>query len=415
MAVRYSGQNEACAIWMSAEVESSQPPLDGPAGAGSAGLAFLDGMRGLAALYVVIGHARWLLWEGYSEGYKRHPDHYGVMGKVLVEIAAAFKWGHEAVIFFFVLSGFVIHLRYARRIATEGAAARFDLGTYLLRRSRRLYPPLALAMLITLGLDLLGQHLQLPTASGTTIYKLINANVGTDHRATTALRNLAFIMVPVFGSDGPLWSLGYEGYFYLLYPLVFLLARRSLWGATLMIVALSAVGIAPLWPRQLVWLRGVCQLMVVWWLGALLASRFIGAWRARYQSLAWLSLALLAVPIQYSDPVVRDIVIGFGFVGLLSACFARLESGRPSRWLALIVRVRPLGGMSYTLYVLHFPILVFMSGCLMKRSGGPLPEHFAWSLAGVLVSTSIAYGFHFVVERPFTSRTAPREIAPRAA
>ena len=35
----------------------------------SSKLAALDGMRGLAACYVMLGHARWLLWEGYSEGY----------------------------------------------------------------------------------------------------------------------------------------------------------------------------------------------------------------------------------------------------------------------------------------------------------------------------------------------------------
>src|SRR5665647_3307561 len=29
-------------------------------------LLFLDGLRGLAAFYVMVGHARWLLWEGYS-------------------------------------------------------------------------------------------------------------------------------------------------------------------------------------------------------------------------------------------------------------------------------------------------------------------------------------------------------------
>src|SRR5665213_1414486 len=33
-------------------------------------LQFLDGLRGLAALYVMVGHARWLLWEGYREGFR---------------------------------------------------------------------------------------------------------------------------------------------------------------------------------------------------------------------------------------------------------------------------------------------------------------------------------------------------------
>ena len=35
-------------------------------------LVFLDGLRGLAALYVMVGHARWVLREGYSEGFLKH-------------------------------------------------------------------------------------------------------------------------------------------------------------------------------------------------------------------------------------------------------------------------------------------------------------------------------------------------------
>ena len=36
-------------------------------------LVFLDGLRGLAAFYVLVGHARWLLWEGDTQ-YAAHPE-----------------------------------------------------------------------------------------------------------------------------------------------------------------------------------------------------------------------------------------------------------------------------------------------------------------------------------------------------
>jgi peptidoglycan/LPS O-acetylase OafA/YrhL len=390
-----SAQTEVADVLVSVSVDR---------GAVSSKLAFLDGLRGLAAFYVMVGHARWLLWEGYSTGYQLHPDRYGPVGKVLVVAASAFKWGHEAVLFFFVLSGFVIHLKYARRLAAQGGATPFDLGTYVFRRARRLYPPLVVALVVTLAADTLGRHLGLPTATATTIYPMINANVGLDLRPITALRNLLFIMFPVFGSDGPLWSLGYEGYFYLLYPMVFLVARRSLRAATAVVVALSLLGLAPVWPPSLRWAAAVCQLMIVWWLGALLARRFVAGGSVRYTTLRWLTLALVVIPFWRGMPPTRDIVVGVGFVGLLSACFSQLEGVRASRWLTLLARARPLGTMSYTLYVLHFPILVFISGCLMKRSGGPLPAHFGWAAAGILLSLAAAYAAHFAVERPFTSR-----------
>lgn len=372
-------------------------------------LAFLDGLRGLAALYVMIGHARWLLWEGHAS-YLAHPDHYGPFGKALVYLSTGFRFGHEAVIFFFVLSGFVIHLRYARRLVAD-PAARFDFWPYLARRARRLYPPLAAALAITFGADMLGRLLNLPTASGETLYPLINQTVGADHTPAVLARNLAFIMDPVFGSDGPLWSLNDEWYFYLLYPLVFILTRRSWRMASLSLVGLSLVGFAPGWPQPLLWLRGVFQLMIVWWFGALLADRVAGRLAFDTRKLALLLLAFAAIPLWRWGGVTRDIVVGLGFTGLIAACLAAQERGRS---LPLLSRLAPLGGMSYTLYVIHFPLLFLGSGCLMRARGGPLPETFAWAALGVGACLVVGWLLHFAVERPFVgARRAPR-VAPPA-
>lgn len=69
----------------------------------------LDVLRGVAAIYVFLSHAKWLLWEGYSNGYKMHPDQYSFFEKICVYFFSLFSWGHLAVMLFFVLSGFVIH------------------------------------------------------------------------------------------------------------------------------------------------------------------------------------------------------------------------------------------------------------------------------------------------------------------
>lgn len=365
-------------------------------------LMFLDGLRGLAALYVLVGHARWLLWEGLAEGYRRHPNHYSLAGKLLVFGLSAFRWGHEAVLFFFVLSGFVIHLRYATGLARD-PGYQFGLASYLGRRARRLYPPLLFALAATWAVDTIGLKLQLPTALHATRYPLINANIGSDHSLRTLLANLVFIMTPVFGSDGPLWSLNYEWYFYLLYPLVFLLARRSILGATVALVGLSVIGYAPIWPDALLWLRGVFQLMIVWWLGALLAERFARRLPVRYELVAGLMLAPLLLRVGLFAPW-RDLVMGATFCGLIAFCFALQDRG----WtLGSLARLQPLGEMSYTLYIVHFPIVVLMSGCLMKASGGSLPEHFGWVALAIVLCVGLAWPLHLITERPFLPR-APR-------
>lgn len=380
-----------------------------PASAGGE-LRFLDGLRGLAAFYVMVGHARWLLWEGYSEGFLKHPGEYSAAHKALVYFLSLFKFGHEAVMFFFVLSGLVIHLRYARQLASQPAEARFDWGSYVWRRARRLYPPLLAALALALVANLIGQQLGYVIFAQATPYGTINRNVASDLSATTALGNLAFLMdtyVPAYGANGPLWSLKFEWWFYMLYPAFWWLTKRSLALATGVITLLFLLSpLRALWPVEL--LRVVFGGMIIWWLGVLVADV-----HARRLRVPWLAAAaggfslgaLLMVAFPFFG---RQLGLGLVFVGLIAACFALREKGHPLRALSAL---KPLGDMSYTLYVTHFPLLMLLSGWVMSRSPDHLlPRGFGWMLVGVVVTVLFAYALHFVIERPFLSR-ARRQVS----
>jgi peptidoglycan/LPS O-acetylase OafA/YrhL len=377
---------------------ASAPALD---------LKVLDGIRGLAAAYVMVGHARWLLWEGHAS-FTAHGESYGLLGRMVAYGSAAFRFGHEAVILFFVLSGLVIHLRYARQLAANPAHARFDLGPYLSRRARRLYPPLLFAIALTWTLDAIGQSLGLPIYGGDTPYQLINRNLVPHHDVATLVGNLSFVMdayVPPFGTNGPLWSLKYEAWFYLAYPLVWLLARRSLAAATALLAALFALSAFPgLWPSLLMW--QIASKMFVWWLGAVLAEGIAGRLAVRWQLLAPGALILPVLPFVHVSAWASDLLWGIGFFGSFAAIFCLQQRG----WrFEALGKLKWLGDTSYTLYVAHFPVLALMSGWLMSRSPThELPRDFRWAAVGIGASLVVAYGAHLLVELPFTRRPASR-------
>jgi peptidoglycan/LPS O-acetylase OafA/YrhL len=372
-------------------------------------ILFLDGLRGLAALYVMVGHARWLLWEGY-ESYRRHPGDYTAAGQAGLYFFSLFKYGHQAVFFFFVLSGFVIHLRYARQISA--GKMRFDWLPFVFRRARRLYPPLLAALGLTFVLDSLGKSFHWAIYRGATPYPLINHQIASHLDPVTLAGNLAFLMdtyVPVYGTNGPLWSLKFEWWFYMVYPLFCFLSRRSVAVATGLLVLLSAASSAR-WPQPAWLLRDVFSAMIIWWLGALLADVFTRRIRIGWAPLA-LGSAILGVGLALLLPGRQDIGVSLVLVSVLAWGFYLRERHVSLRWLS---RLKPLGDMSYTLYVVHFPVLVLLSGWVMSRSPtGLLPEHFGWIPIGAAVTLVLAYLLHFVVEKPFVHQVKRAGPAPR--
>src|SRR4051794_24338586 len=102
-------------------------------------LASVDFLRGFAALAVVFHHALF-----YDAPPSNPPGYFRVAYSIL-------HHGQLGVPLFFVISGFCIHLNWARRYAESGQQG-LDFLRFWKRRFHRLYPPYFIALYLSMGL-----------------------------------------------------------------------------------------------------------------------------------------------------------------------------------------------------------------------------------------------------------------------
>ncbi len=318
--------------------------------------AILDWVRGIAALMVVLGHIRALFFHSFEDSAAK-----GIVSKGLHFL---FGFGHQAVIVFFVLSGFFVGGSVIRQVKD----GRWSLKNYLIVRGSRLYIVAIPALLIGAAIDLYGIHSTgAPIYSGGTGFQGVQPNnVAATLTPVTFLGNVGFLQtlkpvfapgVPVFGTNVPSWSLAYEAWYYLAFPA--LLFIRKLWP----VLALVAIG---------------CVLGVqasiyfgIWFMGAVVAwlpETSFGRSKLFLVGSSLLSLVLLAAARQHL--IHNDYAADFGCaVACTLALYAILSL--PSRPVGTGGRVgEHAAGFSYTLYLVHMPLLVF--ACAKIIGNGPV-------------------------------------------
>ncbi len=356
-----------------------------------------------------LGHIRWLLWEGYSEGYLKHPETYSFMNKIIMYSLSVFRFGHQSVMLFFILSGFVIHLRYSNQIANNSFES-FDTLNYLKRRAKRIYPPFIFALLLAFVLDTIGMNLGFSIYEGKTLNIVINQNINhINHDFLTFLGNLAFLLkthVPVFATVLTSWSLKYEWWFYMIYPLMLFVNRKTVLGTLGLVISLQIY--AFYFPINLLFLslfNEICSVLLLWWLGTVLADIYTKRLLIPMKYLSILTIFLLTVLFANKMPIYLqpylDLFCAIGFVGLIALLF-QLQSLNIS--LKFLEKFKFLGDFSYTLYIIHFPIVVFISGWVLKNNNNQFPATFEWFFAVTAFCLVVSYLVHLVVEKPFLKK-----------
>ncbi|MER5666230.1 acyltransferase family protein [Streptomyces mirabilis] len=357
------------------------PPLERPETRGRGQVLGLDGLRGLAALYVLLFHCWLLTMPGFPEN--SGPAWLGWL-----------MYGRLAVVFFLVLSGFSLAISPARNGWHLGGVSRF-----LRRRAWRILPPYWAALALSLAVAWFvvpASHFGPPTGTSILVYGFVVQDMFT---APTP--------------NGAFWSIGVEAELYLVFPLLLLVRRRL--GAVVLVASVTLLVIA----RGLL-APNASPVEGVNWLTPNLAPVFVAGLVGagivvapeKVRRLPWHWLAALA-----ALPVVALVVIkgsawtvdhyfwiDLAVAPAMTMMIAAVATGRPAVLMRLLATrpMRGLGDFSYSLYLVHLPIVMIVCRKVAPHFVSPgLPAFWFTLTLALPASVLAAWLFAKLFELPF--------------
>lgn len=401
----------------SSENTAPGPVPSGRVASSNASIPALDGVRGVAILLVLLFHLYpFVNWDAPALGGLRSLSAFGFSGVLL----------------FFVLSGFLLFLPYARALVAghPWPSAR----SFYRRRALRVLPVYSVAVAAMTVLLLAGGSMSPKTALSLGLVALLAHNMSVD--AAKLVSDL----------DGPLWTLALEWQFYLVLPLFAVILRRlsssptSAGRARRILVALAVLAAAGLAIRifaGLVFYRSGFAVPMAASGGAGLALRLLYGYYGRYVEVFALGMAVSVLYVAYEPRRQvhgRDLRVGvvavMGFAVTFIACMWWNEASFPhgvrdlwafdarGGWLWTIFGLwvtsvafallltgvlagpaglrgvfawRPLrfvGTVSYSVYIWHVPVFK------LAREG----------VTALLITFVVALASYYFIEKPFLRR-----------
>jgi peptidoglycan/LPS O-acetylase OafA/YrhL len=339
----------------------------------------LDGLRGVAAVMVVIFH----LFETFTGG-----NH----------LKQIINHGYLAVDFFFVLSGFVIGYAYDDRWG------KMTLGSFFKRRLIRLHPMIIMGMIIgAAGFYFSASPLVFPNISGVPVWLML------------IIMLIGFTLIPVptsmdirgwtemYPLNGPAWSLFFEYIANILYALFIRKFSKTALSILVFLAGCALIHLAVTspngdviggWSLESAQLRiGLTRLMYPFFSGLLL-SRICKPGRIK-NAFLWCSVMVIVV---FSIPRIGgsehlwlnglydslSIIFIFPFIVFVGA------SGEITGKFASKVS-KFLGDISYPIYIIHYPLIYIFTAWVYDNKVPSI--NAAWPAALLLLFSAIAIAY----------------------
>lgn len=361
----------------------------------------LDSLRGLAAMTVLFGHTQSALYT------VPHTGHANLAQTARMLLMEPFVAGHEAVMFFFTLSGFVLALPYL-------AGRSLAYPAYAERRTLRIYGPYLVALVAFLAcVAVFHGQLQHSVMAAS---QLGHETWTTQLAVRMVLAHLFFIGVYNMYTYNPvIWSLVYEMRISLIYPWLFRAATRfNPWKTWLVFFGISASVVVSFavfnYQGAALNLLLTLHYMLFFVTGILMAANRekIGAFYQRLSPRMRSGFFVLSLGLfWYPQPILRHlfkpiqqrIQYGMDWPVLLGVVGIMIVAMNSQRFKQMLTTPVPsfLGRISYSLYLTHMAIVLSL-GVLL----GPYMPSGALML--LILTTSLLFGtlFHYQVERRFT-------------
>lgn len=387
-------------------------------------ILYLDGLRAVAAIFVVMHHG---VLQYYS--YENVWD-LPLYKRIFILI---FLQGHYAVDIFIVISGYCLMLPLVK----FGYKLKNGIKNFFLRRVKRIIPTYYLAMVMSLFL----------------IRTLIGTKTGTHWDVSIPVTSKdilahVFLIHDIFNSTAfkinhVFWSISVESRIYVLFPILLFLWRRTDRVITLLIVVLLSILInlastTILEQRFSISneLAGVFPYLILFTFGMLAADiaksdQNITLSQIR-KDIPWgVVTSILLIPSFIAGQLfeqgrlsmnIVDIVIGVTCASLMITLSKASNEGSRSIFLVKILAAKPIafcGMFAYSIYLIHAPFLqIFSQYVLINISQDRFSNTLFLVFIGTPIIIFISYIFFLICEKPFLTnkrKTKVKDLEERSA